>query len=378
MTSFSRISAYDRCAHNYELQKSYPNETTFPMKSGITAHKLLQDYGNHCVGIKRDSDFEFFDDLLSHVGEVDSDLAFDVEMAVKKAKTSLSIPRSSKFELEFAINDKFELVPFDSKGYFFRGVIDWVDFISKREVVLTDFKTGWKMMSPALQLKLYAAVLMMLMPEIELVRTRWYYTRKNKYIDGPEVEKKDIPAAQKLLFNRLTEMSQAKSYPPTISIDSCPSCGVRAYCKFYKQYVTEFKNEDFATDPEKLFNQWKLFEALAKDLQKRVKGLADTAGFIKVGNQRFTKTTKPAGMKLKSGLNSSHLLIPFTTSNLTLTAAINEIELTGTQIRDVVKFAHKDPKLASTLMSLVDEKTKSEYKLVNSAKDDVGGGEDEE
>jgi len=377
MTSFSRISAYDRCAHNYELQKSYPNEATFPMKSGITAHKLLQDYGNHCVGNKRESDFEFFDKLVSGVGDMDSELAFDVEMAVKKAKTNLSIPRSSKFELEFAINDKFELVPFNSKGYFFRGVIDWVDFISKREVVLTDFKTGWKMASPALQLKLYAAVLMMLMPEIELVRTRWYYTRKNKYIDGPEVERNDIPGAQKLLFTRLTEMSTAKAYPPTISIDSCPSCGVRAYCKFYKQYVTEFKNEDFAKDPEKLYNQWKLFEALSKDLQKRVKGLADTVGFIKVGTQKFTKTTKPAGMKLKNGLNSSHLLIPFTTSSLTLTAAINEIDLSGTQIRDVVRFAHKDPKLASTIMALVDEKTKNEYRLVSSSKEEEAAEDDE-
>lgn len=93
-------------------------------------------------------------------------------------------------EMEIALNDKWEVVSYDSKQAWFRAKIDvhYKKVGRKKQVIIKiiDYKTGKVYPDNIKQLSLYALVIFILIPEADLVEGELWYIDQ-----GPEATQKD-------------------------------------------------------------------------------------------------------------------------------------------------------------------------------------------
>ena len=138
-------------------------------------------------------------------------------------------PGEKHGEMKLCLNNKFEPVDWFAKDAWVRAIVDLL-IIDGKTAVIVDWKTG-KVRIDWTQLKLAAAVLSRLMPEIEHFKLIFVWLRENQ-MDIEPLDKADIKEVWNELLPRVKAIEVAKKtteFPATESglcrycpVEQCP------------------------------------------------------------------------------------------------------------------------------------------------------------
>lgn len=160
--SYSAIKAFNTCPRQYEavrIRKLYPSQDTVHTIWGKQVHEAAEHY----IRDGKQMEFDF----------PGQDVVF-----------ALARRRGDKYcELELAVNDKLESVPFDSPDALLRGIADLV-ILSGGEARVLDYKTGSAKYPDTDQLQLMALMVFAKHPEIEKVRGALLFLAHNTIVQA--------------------------------------------------------------------------------------------------------------------------------------------------------------------------------------------------
>ncbi len=177
--SFSRLSDYETCPLKFKakyITKDYPDESNNPaFEKGNAIHKQLEDYINY----KKSSEA-----APPPMGSVATNLVPMIDRLHKTCDGNIF------GEKQIAINQNWEKCDwFASPSVVkYRAIIDMLAFVNGRTLIVNDFKSG-KVRDyedgPTTQLKLTAAMMFSLYPNIEEIHTNYLFVEHKKTVSVP-------------------------------------------------------------------------------------------------------------------------------------------------------------------------------------------------
>lgn len=210
--SYSRITSYEQCPrkfHAVSVAKSVKEEESGPMAYGKELHLAFANY------IKKGTP------LPLHLKQYEKYLA-----AIKKATGTFIV------EQQLAINANYEATGWFDKDVYCRIISD-LTILNGKTGVMWDYKTG-KLSKDFTQLRLAAAVMFLLVPELEKIVLAYLWT-KTKEITRETITRDEMPGVWTDLLPRIQRYQDAhhdNNFPPKPN-PFCKGCVVNT-CQYYE------------------------------------------------------------------------------------------------------------------------------------------------
>lgn len=211
--SYSRLNAYEQCPkkfHAISVAKTIKEEETSMMSYGTELHKAFAD---------------FFKDGKK--------LPLHMQQYTKLLTQIKAAPGTFITEQQLAINDKYEATGWFDKDVYCRIISD-LTILNDKVAVMIDHKTG-KISSDFMQLKLAAAVMFLLVPELEKIVMCYLWT-KTKEITRQTMTRDEMPGVWNDLLPRIQRYQDAhvsQDWPARPSY-LCRYCPIKA-CQYHEK-----------------------------------------------------------------------------------------------------------------------------------------------
>ena len=216
--SFSSMNTYFTCPKQYYLtyvEPVIPYTETEATVWGSEVHEALEHYGRDGAPLA--------DKFLPFKPYVDKILALDGEKL---------------FEQEIAIDKNLQSVGFNDETAWMRGIID-VLVVNGTQAIAADYKTG-KIREDSDQLKLFAAFVMTLYPDVESVKTVYLWLKFNKTTVATYT-RADLPDIWQHFAAKLKKIEasyETGRWVPKTSGLCNGWCGAGKHCEFWKSRKT--------------------------------------------------------------------------------------------------------------------------------------------
>jgi CRISPR/Cas system-associated exonuclease Cas4 (RecB family) len=201
--SYSAIKTYEQCPLKYKLGRI----DKIPEPSGEAANRGKQLHSEIETVLKGGLN------LLSK----------EIQYLSDKLDDWIKVKAQS--EMEFAVTDKWEPVPFDDKSAMFRGIIDLFIKDEPTKATVLDFKSG-KHRDYTDQVSVYSTIILSTMPEIEEVQNVIEFIDLAKTDKYKTLTRKELPVLQIQLKNRISTIEKDKVFAPNPSM-LCKWCHYR-------------------------------------------------------------------------------------------------------------------------------------------------------
>lgn len=208
--SYSRLSKWETCPRSYQyryvLRHPVPTPTRSPAaERGEAIHKKAEDYLNGLMPI------------------------YPPELQKVAAHAMMIKSKGFRPEVEIAVNDKWEAVPYDSDQVYFRAIIDALGVEEPEKTVhVQDWKTGKVYDSHKVQLKRYSPIAAAQFPGVERVAVRAIYIDQGVVTPPKIYDVSTLNGARLELEAVITQAENDKIFP-TRPGSHC------AYCDYSKR-----------------------------------------------------------------------------------------------------------------------------------------------
>lgn len=185
--SYSSLTAFETCPRRYyhtRVAKDIVEPETQALTWGNAVHQALEARAKD--GTPLPSGMEQWEPLVAKI------LAAGGEVFTEK---------------QIALNQAFTPCDWFAKDVWVRSVVD-VGVVSGNLLVALDYKTG-KPKHDSDQLKLFAALLLAVYPECDVVKTGFLWLKTNG-IDQARFERSDLPAIWNVFLPRVTALETAQ------------------------------------------------------------------------------------------------------------------------------------------------------------------------
>lgn len=204
--SYSRLDGYETCPKKFwhtSVNKDVPFEETEAMRYGKLVHKALED----------------------RVGK-NKPLPLNMRYLEKYAGALASATGEKLTEQQLAIDTAFEPCDWFSKETWCRAIID-LAIVNGPKAVVFDYKTG-KIKDDFTQLRLAGVLLMLHMPEIQMVDLAYLWTKEKKITRYEwTMTRDDIKTVMAELLPRIKKYEKAHR---TESFPARPGFLCKRYC----------------------------------------------------------------------------------------------------------------------------------------------------
>jgi CRISPR/Cas system-associated exonuclease Cas4 (RecB family) len=277
--SYSRLRTYADCPAALKLQlDKAPSERPAPMIIGGLAHEAIENYIRRCHRQKTPSDAALIDEIvpsLSGIGPYESDVRGLLDRFAATFQVFLSEP---DLETKRAFTRSWKPTTWFGKGVRFRAVMDLIEVTDTGdEVVITDWKTGWKIpprseLEEDLQLRIYAYIASLLYPKAEQFTCRLWYVRP-AFAYEFELFREDLGDVREDLERRMAAIDAEQKWTATPG-DHCQGCLYRRSCDHYRRAGLG----EIPDNTAELAAEYFLVKARQKDLESALKARVEAEG----------------------------------------------------------------------------------------------------
>lgn len=214
--SYTALTAFENCPASYAAERFFCTSTfveTEAIKWGNRVHTCAE---NMLKGQPVRETIDVIDLLLPFTGTM---------IKAQKAGAELLV------EQEIALNENMQPVAWFAKDAWFRGKLD-ATVVKDGKASIFDWKTG-KVKDDPDQLRIFAAALSILRPEIETFAPKFIFLKDKKVLGCAEIAKSEIPGIWEGVLSRVERMKQAwvsGNFPARAS-GLCPWCSIYNECK---------------------------------------------------------------------------------------------------------------------------------------------------
>jgi len=143
---------------------------------GTALHNVLEEYGQHCLLYKVETDFDFYATIIDkHVISLPEEVQEDAREVIEKLRDRVEFGSALKaddarIERRFFLDENLNVLPDDSKDFYFTSAID-LYFIIDGIAYIFDYKSSRSVFSPTmmehkLQKDFYSYMVMAAHPEV--------------------------------------------------------------------------------------------------------------------------------------------------------------------------------------------------------------------
>lgn len=218
--SYTALTAFENCPAAYAAERFFCTSTfveTEAIKWGNRVHKVAEDILN---------------------GKTVKETADVINLLLPFTATMLKAQQAGAellVEQEIALNENMQPVAWFAKDAWFRGKLD-ATIVKDGKASIFDWKTG-KVKDDPDQLRIFAAALSILRPEIETFAPKFIFLKDKKVLGCAEITKSEIPGIWEGVLGRVERMKQAwvSSNFPARASGLCPWCSIYNECKYARR-----------------------------------------------------------------------------------------------------------------------------------------------
>lgn len=289
--SWTRLKTYETCPFLYK--SIYPDkrkgELNPIMIVGRVVHEAVAIYNDHCIKMKVTSDHEKHKEFAWQAIEnsnLPAEYYDEVFEMVKSYADSHEVDLESVVgaEEKLAVNRKFEQVPWDDPDVWFRAILDYVQ-ISGHIAKITDYKTGWAMVTDPFQLDIYAWMIKKIYPQVTDIQIEVDYLR-HEFQKTWTISDEDMPRIEKKLLTATRRIEKDKKFEPNVGIQ-CSYCPMWYCCPAMKAKDIPFKMPGSAKDAVALALELEKLARMASEAKKVLRTYVDKHGALEAGGRLF-------------------------------------------------------------------------------------------
>lgn len=277
--SWSHFETHDDCPLAYKFR--YIDKVAFkkpePMRFGGGFHEFRFRYFETCRETGRDSDWTAVKSIARSCFH-DKDLPMErweefYELCRQYAENRPYNPKMG-IEIKFGVDRSQHLVDFDEADYF-RGILDGLEVNGDRGII-TDAKTARSTALAFTQLRIYAAFMALLYPEVREWKLVYDFVRMNRLIEERVLTENltEIRAHIRMKVEKMEATKKWKAQPG----EHCLTCPFLSRCDYRIQGLEAVKT---AEDAKAAMEDHWFLKAQAAQAKRMVKMYVNDFGEVK-------------------------------------------------------------------------------------------------
>jgi hypothetical protein len=217
--SYTALTAFETCPASYAAERFYCTsvfQETEAIKWGNRKHAAGEQY-------------------LKQIKVTEPDLLDDIRFYCDAMRKAQAAGAELLVEQEIALNENMKPVSWFAKDAWFRGKLD-ATVIREGKASIFDWKSG-KVKNDPDQLRIFAAALSIIRPDVNLFAPKFIFTREAKVVGCDDIAKSEIPGIWEGVLGRVERMKQAwaaDNFPARAS-GLCPWCSIYQTCKYARR-----------------------------------------------------------------------------------------------------------------------------------------------
>jgi len=340
---------------------------------GTVLHDILEEYGNHCVQNKLDTDYSKFDEIkFRHLPDLDESQikdACDVLETIKGNINWNSILQYPIIEIEKRFSVNSELIASEIDKFFSSGVD--VCYIDGDTAYVMDWKTvraiyTKKYMEESLQRKIYSWQILKYYPEVQTVQFAFNFVRYGYQSPWMPILREELNELESQIKGEIQSLQEllALEEPPEASPSAyCQLCPNSGHCKEYENAFIEMERIESSEDALKLYQHFQLAKIRTKRMEEMLKFYVDHNEPIKLEHEIWGPQTHP---KVEYPDTKKLINILFKECEIPEGAIYDQLKLTKTSIEKLTKKfkLNAEQKALISKLSIETQTTKYETKKI--------------
>lgn len=366
--SYSSGKLFEQCPARFQAEKVEKMGRGGGMRpihltTGVFLHEVLDLYHKHLIATKQSTDLssgeKIFEtawaDPVMRAG-IPADLHPELHEIWAKTlqMVNLTVGDVVGSEIAIALDDNWEKTEWSDPAALWRGKIDLLMIDGDWHAVVWDYKTGQKIVGAdeSMQMKIYAAVIKALFPQVQEISVILSYPRFYKE-NRHEIDESDITEARRWIADISAQIDGARktnNWPAKVGT-ACADCPIFNRCPARAVAASSLPPMS-QQEAEALLSRLILLERERKDVKDKLQTWCTLNGSVVVG-----------GMVIGFGTKS---LITYDVDQLTELLKNNGIDpdtILKADNRALEKAAKGKPELVESLKAIAYEKTHSEFRL---------------
>jgi len=289
--SWSKINDYLTCPFMFKCKyiDKRKLEVNPMMIVGRVTHNALNIYNSHCLDKGLEHDFEKWEECAYMALEQENlppenyQEVFDMVKQYAQSHT-ISLECTVGAEEEIAIDKDGKQVEWLDPSVWFRGAIDYLQ-IQGDFAKITDYKAGWVLSAPKMQLEIYAWLVFKIYPHVSSFEVEIDFVR-HEYQVSFRIEAEDIPAIEKKILTKIHKIESDTKFDPTVNT-ACTYCGCWHWCPAMKKEDMGLHMPEAESEAVELALKLEKHEKMASEAKKLLRMYCDNKGSLIAGGKVF-------------------------------------------------------------------------------------------
>ena len=243
--SWTRISDYQTCPFMWKtmhIDKKAKEDNPI-MSVGRAVHKAIAIYNQHCLDNQVEHDFPYWEKAYVQAlkeEHLDPESYEQVKTMTRAYAESHDIDMDSAVgaEEKIALTRELKQTEWMADDAWFRLIIDYLQ-VKGTMAKITDYKAGWLLTTPKMQLKIYAWAVKKIYPQVTDFEMVIDYVR-HEHQESFNLTEEDIAGIEEEIMIITEQIETAEKYKPRIGI-ACTYCSCWRWCPAMKAEDIPFK-----------------------------------------------------------------------------------------------------------------------------------------
>lgn len=283
----------------FAAQKIYrdkvPGSTNLPALLGTMLHNVLEDYGRHCIELKIDTDFDYFDGIVEkHVASIEEDIQPQGRELALFLKDRVTFFEANNAEIA-VVEDRIRLnesLEYDPNGTYFSSGLD-LYYIAGDTAFVFDYKSGRKIFSSVaiesnLQKDFYPYLVFAKYPQVQQVAFCFDFIRYGFLTEAVVFTREEHFAALQrklrehciMFYETINTKEDLQARPSGF----CILCEVKGLCPAINNALPKKIIVENDNDAVELARELKAMQIYVKEMSIYLKEWVDRFGIVKLGS----------------------------------------------------------------------------------------------
>lgn len=362
--SYSRASLFDKCRYrfNAEYIEKVPRPSSIPLEVGRLLHDLADQYTKHLIKTKQQSDYMHMEKLFDAIWEgkakeypsIPEQMHDELhELSVKLREVIIISPDNILgSEQRLAFTAEWKKTGWYDDNTWLRLVMDRLEMTDEGLVSVHDYKTGYRIDSDPMQLRLYATGVKALMPDVEMPIYVTLHFIRQETSRSEVIDEAAIEGARRWIehVSRAIEACRKSGVWPATPGEGCYECPVFKKCP-ERKIAIEFRSPQTEEEAKRILGRYVLLEVEHKNLQEALKSWVKVNGPLSANGV----------VALLATIVKKNYPVP------ELEMGFKELGVTDTtrylqsNNKELAKLAKKDKEVEKFLKTIVDEKPENRF-----------------
>lgn len=289
--SWTKIQDYEMCPFMFKCKHidKRITEVNPLMIVGRVTHHAINLYNTHCLKNKIEHDFDKWKECAYLALESES---LDAEHYPEVLEMVKNYAESHMVVLECAIGSEehiavtrdFKECEWTDPKAWFRVVIDYLQ-IAGDVARITDYKAGWLLTAPKMQLEIYAWIVKKIYPQVSMFEVELDFVR-HEYQEDFHIEEEELADIEKKILSKINKIEKDSEYKPSVGI-ACTYCGCWRWCSAMKEEDIGFKMPTDEKSAVELALKVEKHSKMLSEAKKILKVYCDNKGEVIAGGKKY-------------------------------------------------------------------------------------------